>query len=214
MRLIASALKAFVINRRHQMRLAFERIIDRHYNIDTTTGAFMFAAEKCAFSDVTRNDPISYIALYHFISKRLLQPDDIFYDIGCGHGRVLCYVAQNRLRKCVGVEINHEFADRARRNAVTANGREVSIEIREGNAAEMNYSDGTIFFLFNPFGEETMKRFLHSVKVSLASNHRIVRFIYARPNHRCVLAETKWIKYLYTRKIVYPHITAEYWSSA
>src|ERR1022692_2032257 len=46
-----------------------------------------------------------YWNLYRTVRKLRLTTNDVFYDLGCGMGRVLCVVAQNAVKQCVGVEL-------------------------------------------------------------------------------------------------------------
>jgi precorrin-6B methylase 2 len=80
---------------------------------------------------------------------------DVVMDIGCGMGRVLCVFARRRLKKCIGIEFSGELAGIAERNARALRGRRAPIEIRIGDAAEADYTEGTIFWIYNPFGERT-----------------------------------------------------------
>ena len=41
-------------------------------------------------------------------------PADTVIDIGCGMGRALCLFARRNVRKCIGIEYDPGFAERAR----------------------------------------------------------------------------------------------------
>jgi len=79
-----------------------------------------------------------------------LQPSDIFYDVGCGDGRVLIHLAQTTsCRHFVGIEIDRERAEEARvavRNAHLD--PSVKVEIRCENALTSDYADATAVFLY------------------------------------------------------------------
>src|SRR5215472_13249531 len=63
--------------------------------------------------------------------RDILQPttEDVVFDIGCGMGRVLCVMAQRNVRKCVGIELQPQLCEIARKNAAQLRGRKAPIEI-------------------------------------------------------------------------------------
>ena len=85
-----------------------------------------------------------------------VQPtaSDVVYDLGCGYGRVCLYGALNTEAQWRGVELASS------RLAVARNVQEqfaiANVAFREGNAVEENMEDGTIFYLFNPFSDQTL----------------------------------------------------------
>lgn len=76
------------------------------------------------FSRLARHaDNLSYASPDYWylggLAKRLkLSREDVFYDIGCGMGRMLCVVARQRIRKCVGIELLEPLCEEAKRNAL------------------------------------------------------------------------------------------------
>jgi SAM-dependent methyltransferase len=119
---------------------------------------------------------------------RVLRPgkDDVFYDLGCGKGRCVCVFARLAIRRAVGIELNGLLCDAARTNATRLRGKQAPIEIRCEDAAKADVSDGTIYFMFNPFGADSMCDVLAHIKQSLTTNPRKVTIVYSNP----VLAET------------------------
>lgn len=115
-----------------------------------------------------------------------MTPEDVFYDIGCGAGRVICVVARRRIRKCVGIELSESLCRLARENARRLRGRQTPIDIVEGDATLVDYSDGTIFFFFNPFGPQTLQTVLDSIQKSLLQKPRRLQCIYLNPTARHV----------------------------
>src|SRR5262245_1268993 len=126
---------------RNELRLVMDRLIDWRWRIDTHTGSSTLSDRVGKFADAAQNLPVSYYLLFGLVGRTVFKPDDVFYDIGCGAGRVLCYVARRRISKVVGIELSPAFADEARKNAATLRGRISPIEVRCGDAAEMDYSD-------------------------------------------------------------------------
>lgn len=79
-----------------------------------------------------------------------VTPSDVLVDLGCGKGRVINFwLHRGWKNRIVGVELDPQIGARtARRLSAFPN-----VTIRIGDAVEALPPDGTIFFLFNPFGE-------------------------------------------------------------
>ncbi len=135
---------------------------------------------------------------YYYIRKiiRRLRPttQDVVYDIGAGKGRILCVMSRYSVKKCVGIELFEDFCEVARRNAQRMRGQRCPIEMRCEDAVQTDLSDGTIFFLFNPFGAATMREVLANLKGSLAVNPRRVRIVYYNSVHRSEIETCGWLR--------------------
>jgi SAM-dependent methyltransferase len=86
-----------------------------------------------------------------------IGPDDVIVDIGCGKGRALNWFLSHHPRNTiVGIELDPDVcartAHRLRRHA--------NVTVLCGDAIELLPPEGTVFYLFNPFGEEVMARFI------------------------------------------------------
>ncbi len=128
------------------------------------------------------------------IANRLkLAREDVFYDIGCGMGRILCVVARRRIRKCVGIELLEPLCEKARRNALRLRGRKAPIEIICADAATADLSEGTIYFLFNPFGKDTLRVLLANLQTSISRDPRKVTLVYYNSVHESVLEASGWL---------------------
>jgi SAM-dependent methyltransferase len=124
-----------------------------------------------------------------------LTSDDVFVDLGCGKGRVLMYAAMKKPRKVVGVELVEEYVALARRNAgILSAELGVPIEVYNVDAATCTINDGTVYYLFNPFGEKTLRAVLENIRQSLASNPRRIRIAYYFPLHEPVLKDAGWLE--------------------
>jgi len=120
---------------------------------------------------------------------RVLDPgaDDVFYDVGCGMGRILCLMARTSVKKVVGVELRPDLCEIARRNCAHLRGRKAHVEISCIDASRANMSDGTMYFFFNPFGPETLNRVIHNIEKSLAEHPRKIKIVYYNAVHESVL---------------------------
>ena len=126
---------------------------------------------------------------------RLLQPneEDVFYDIGCGEGRVVCVFGRIRLRLVVGIEVDSSLCDQARKNAEGLRGRRADIQIRCQDAARAELSDGTIYFVYNSFGKATMVEVLDKIHSSLAPSPRRLRIVYYNAVLEELFKECSWL---------------------
>lgn len=157
-----------------------EREGDRRFGIDTEVATFNAAP------DLERSpyEPVHYAALEIIDARIPLGGADVFYDLGCGKGRVLCHFARKPIRKAVGVEYDPELAELAAENVRTLAARRAETSVIVGDAAAQDYSDATLIFMFNPFGADTMRRVLGRV-----SGRSALRIVYAGPVQAPVFAE-------------------------
>jgi SAM-dependent methyltransferase len=178
--------------------------IERRLNIDTVSlPAKVTEATELSpsFSD---SEP--YHTLPYWLVRRTFKPltvdtSDVMYDIGCGLGRWVCWYATKPIQKSVGIELREEFVEIAERNARTLNGRIAPIEILAKDAAAVDYSEGTIFFLYNPFGAQTLSAVLARIQESLATRPRQVRIAYINPVHEDVLQDCGWLRCFARRRV-------------
>ncbi len=94
------------------------------------------------------------------------MPQDVFGDLGCGMGRIVCVAARKTVRKSIGVELLEPLCEIAHRNATLLRGRKASIQIVCGDATTVDLSEGTIYFMFNPFGARTSVSRLRSRRLA------------------------------------------------
>jgi len=80
----------------------------------------------------------------------------VLVDVGCGLGRViLWWLSQRYNNKIIGLEIDEKIAQAAGKRL----NKYENVQIITGDAVVNIPSDGTLFYLFNPFGADQMKRF-------------------------------------------------------
>jgi len=204
---------------RRQIRLGLDQLADWFYSIDTVVADPPQAVENSRFCDAYVNGPVSYWILRSYLDCTNLGPKEVFYDIGCGHGRVLCMVARHRVARCIGIELSTEFAEKARANAAVLRDRVSPIEIRVGDAAEMDYIDGTIFYFGDPFGADTMRAVLKRVGETVQAKPRAVRCIFVLPAGersdavRRVIEASGWLRFVDSKSPWYSAMRVCYWAS-
>jgi SAM-dependent methyltransferase len=216
---VMTALKRSARRVRWELRLGLDRIVDWLYSIDTVVaGPLPRAKESSRFDDAYVNGPVSYLILRSYLDCRKFGPREVFYDIGCGHGRVLCMVARHRVAKSIGIELSTEFAEKARANAAALRGRVSPIEVRVGDAAEMDYTDGTTFYFGDPFGANTMRAVLKRIGETVAAKPRAVRCIFILPMAersdavRRVIETSGWLRFVGEQSLSYSPMRVEYWA--
>jgi hypothetical protein len=95
-------------------------------------------------------------------------------------------------------------------------GRQAPAEVWVGDVGEFGYAEGTVFFLYNPFGEPTMRRFIECLRQSLMTRPRRIRIIYMSPHQGHVLSECRWLARQFVVDVQY-HVRArtkaEFWEN-
>jgi SAM-dependent methyltransferase len=178
---------------------AWKQANDWWLNIDTLTEPAGPEAGGRRVSSVLGDNfafsSVDYWDVRRIVRAARLEPADVVYEIGAGLGRVACVFARCGVRQVVAVELNAALAGRIRENAARLRGRRCPVEVRCVDAATASISDGTVFFLFNPFGAETLRSLLGNIQRSLPERPRQVRLIYVNPQaeHLPVFAGATWL---------------------
>jgi SAM-dependent methyltransferase len=164
---------------------------DRRLNIRTEAVAEPTAGVREACPDAVR-----YVATPYEVIEELssyLGPEDVLVDIGCGKGRVLCVAAARAtFRRAVGIELMRDLVEIARDNASRMRLR-TPVQVVQGSAAEVSVDDGTVYFLFNPFGESTLGAVLENLRRSLEARPRQLRVFYRNPRFARLLEGADWL---------------------
>lgn len=188
---------------------------DWRYNIDTSDHGELVRPQDWSDSkhgDGNRYQAPDYNNLFKLRRMLHLQEDDVFYDIGCGKGRVLCVIARKRLRKVIGVELVPQLCDRAEDNAEKMRGRQSPIEIRCGDACEADLSGGTVYYFYNTFGPRTMQEVLEKIRHE-ASPAKPARIVYYNALQEDLFSAVGWLRRYYAFK-TYTGRVVSFWQSA
>lgn len=145
-------------------------------------------------ADASHYATMSYAMINRILDHLQLLPADVLIDVGSGKGRVLCCAARSIVREVVGVEIVPAFCRIAERNAERMRERKSPIVIHNVNAREFDYSRGTVFTLFNPFGADTLLAVMGKIEESVRVNPRGLRIAYANPKHDDVIRRLPWLE--------------------
>jgi predicted RNA methylase len=117
------------------------------------------------------------------------QPQDVFYDIGSGLGQVAILVHLLSGVRAKGVEFEPAYCDYARRCTEELNLSQVAFI--NADAREVDYGDGTVFFLYTPFEGKILEQVLERLRD--ASRTREIRLYTYGP---CTLrvAQQDWLE--------------------
>jgi cyclopropane fatty-acyl-phospholipid synthase-like methyltransferase len=134
-----------------------------------------------------------YPAVHAVLDKLALQPDDVFYDIGCGKGRVLCCAARRTVRSVVGVELNPALVDVARQNLEALRMRRSPFEVLAADATAVDYSKATAVYMYHPFKGQIMKRCLAALETAVPRDR--FRLVYVYPDeNEAIIRECGWLE--------------------
>jgi SAM-dependent methyltransferase len=147
-------------------------------------------------------DSIAYASVdYHYVRKMIrflrMSPSDVFYDIGCGEGRILCVASRTNLKRIRGIDISAQLCETAKRNADSCRGKRTEVEVLCDDICNVSIDDGTVYFLFNPFVGETMKLFLEKLKETYVTSPRTIRVVYYNPYFESLFLAQHWLEKYY-----------------
>jgi hypothetical protein len=161
--------------RRLAGRLLYER------GLETSTvkvGAKHFHPERVRYA------PSGWMVLPGVLARCDIGPTDVFVDFGAGKGRVLLQAAKHPFARVVGVEIDPELSQHARRNLARIGPRLAchEVELVTADAGHWEVPDDMTYgFFFIPFTGEVARAVVANVVASLDRRPRTVRLIYSRP---------------------------------
>lgn len=156
-------------------------------------GSVYFAKHRGQNSDAFNYETSTHNAIMKVIRLVKPKPDDVVFELGCGKGRAACHFARRDVRRVVGIEISESLSKIAEQNALTLRKPHAPIVIRSIDAVIADVSDGTIFFMFNPFGPETLRNVLRNIEKSRDIEEMPVTIIYMHATTPQVFNEFPWL---------------------
>jgi cyclopropane fatty-acyl-phospholipid synthase-like methyltransferase len=159
-------------------------------------------------ADITMSSP--YEAVNYYMLEKLLKtfhslsPENSIIDLGCGKGRVMVVAAHFGFKKLVGIDFAKELCIEASRNMERTQFAIKDIDWKVIHANVLDYPirpDDAVFFMFNPFVEETLSLFLDKLERSCKQNPRKTWFLYASPQHAIAL-ENRGYQMAYWKKLM------------
>ena len=123
-----------------------------------------------------------------------LPADTVLVDLGCGKARVLLVAARAGLRTVRGVEFSPQLCRIARRNCLVFSQKThlaTTFEIIEGDVVDYAVRpDDTVFFLYNPFDGQILRRVLANIRASQQAHPRPVWIIYRNAVYSAIIDDT------------------------
>ena len=148
-----------VLRLKRRLRRAREDRLDRKIG-----GISLADVRESRFQDLGAYPTMSadYGAVEIMFKKFPLSEKDVFVDVGCGFGRVISWLLLGKCpcRKYYGVELDPDVAAVAKKRFVDY----PQVSILTGNVLDVLPSDGTVFWLYNPFDVCVLDAFLSKLE--------------------------------------------------
>lgn len=135
-------------------------------------------------------NPTPPCAVAQALDLLCVGPGDVLYDLGCGDGRLLVAAARRGAR-CVGVEYDRPFAEKAR-SALRDAGFESSCEVLHADACTVDLSGATKIFVY--LVPEGLRRMCGALDVALRRGVPVASYLFSLPGHdhtEALSAETR-----------------------
>ncbi len=134
--------------------------------------------------DAHEDQPSSFYDIKRALKKTGLKPAEIsVLDVGCGEGRVLNFGMMLRFKKVMGIDLDQPALIKATENCkkMKEQGFDTLYNVEQADAAVYKIpADINLVYLFNPFGERTMEKFIENA-IHCAGNKELY-FIYCVPD--------------------------------
>ena len=157
---------------------------------------------------MTKSSPYEAVS-YYMLEKLLftlqkMSDESAIVDLGCGKGRVMVVAAHLGFKKITGIDFAKELCVEAVRNMEAVQQSVPGIEWQVIYANVLDYAiqpDDSVFFMFNPFVEETLNLFLDGLENSCNLVPRKTWFLYASPLHALAL-QNRGYEIIYLQKLI------------
>ena len=167
----------------------FDRWMDRRYGISTTDATIV--APRSQFGDSNRNLSTDYLRLLILRRRLKLTHDDRLIDLGSGYGRVLFVFARD-VGLARGVELDPGSFATFKEN-ISHFKRSKNVVAVLADCATFQFEDENLFYLFNPFGPETMRVVFENIRASVRRNPRRIRVVCFYEAGDLIAAQT-WLR--------------------
>ena len=131
----------------------------------------------------------------------------VFLDVGAGKGRALLLASQHPFLRVEGIELNADLAAIATGNLTRWKAHPETcalapILLHQGDATrEPLPPEPTLAYLFHPFEEKLLRRFLRHVHRSLQTNPRPFDLVYVNAEHGSLLDRSRALRKLWTGRV-------------
>jgi SAM-dependent methyltransferase len=151
--------------------------------------------------DISKSSPyeaINFFILEYLLEnfRRLFPKEKNIMDVGCGKGRVLAAAAYFGFTGIKGVDFAKELCEEAERNMEKIKPAFPAVQFKIAWSNILHHplaAEDKVFFLFNPFNDEVLEKFVAKIEASVKEHPRSIWFIYASPKHIDVLLEKGYV---------------------
>ncbi|MBX3254454.1 MAG: methyltransferase domain-containing protein [Chitinophagaceae bacterium] len=161
---------------------------EKKYGLNTSNPAELkdLTIVKGDIQHSSRYEAVNYFILEALLARLItLTASRRFTDLGCGKGRAMVVAAHYGFTNITGVDFASEVCDNARKNMQKAT-EAFSVEYQVLCCNVLDYTineNDCVFFMFNPFSQQTLFAFLEKLETSIKEHPRVVYFLYASPRH-------------------------------
>ena len=166
------------------------------YGIRRTFAPVQLRHLTLANADISKSSP--YEAVNYYMLEKLLNAFrsqsacTSIVDLGCGKGRVMVTSAYFGFTSITGIDFAKELCEEAAFNMQKVQSVFPRTNWRVIHANVLDYliqPDDAVFFMFNPFAEETLTSFLTRLEESCKLFPRKIYFLYASPQYQQLLLD-------------------------
>ncbi len=131
----------------------------------------------------------------------------VFWDVGAGKGRAMLVASQYPFLRVEGIELNDALAAIAQANLEIWRhsgraGAHAPLQLHQGDATRYPLpAEPTLAFLFHPFEERLLRRFLQHVQASLRERPRSFDVIYMNAEHGALVERGPGVQRLWQGEI-------------
>lgn len=161
---------------------------EKYFGIQTT-GRVHSSVPGCGYYSA-----LPYRVTFRILKNLRLTNADVFVDVGCGKGRVVCCACRLPLRRVVGLELNKGLLQEAIENVAAMRGVRSEFEPVAGPAQQYDFRDATVVFFFNPFEQEPMVQVINKLGVSYKTSARRIRIAYANCIYEKPMYAATWLR--------------------
>ncbi len=138
--------------------------------------------------------PLPYVMIPGIFQAVTLGPGDVFVDVGCGKGRVVCCACRLPVKRVVALELNDSLLQQTLINVSRVRGRRAVVEPVKGSAEQYEFADATVVYLYNPFNGRITESVVDRLFESFSKSPRPMRVAYANPVHETALMKHGWLE--------------------
>jgi hypothetical protein len=145
-------------------------------------------------ADGVHYTPLPYSVIRRMLQRLQLRSQDVFVDVGCGKGRVVCCACRTPVGKVVALELNPTLLDEAMTNVGRVRGKRAPVERVLCSAEKYDYKDATVVYLYNPFHARLTELVLGRIHQSFLQGFRQLQIVYANPLYPKALMRHNWLE--------------------